>query len=502
MEAIKKYKSQFIFQILMNIAIVIFITFSSYYHLPLSGFKSYLIYAIHLGLLQFTIFGFTYWLTLNKWLFRILFPFLFTLLSFISFWGYTQDITVSESLIHATLDTKPDIALDLISYQLLIYLTCICLVVYFLLKKQSRIQYNTIKSPLTIFAIIGVVTFFWGENLKYGVFKYRSPYNVYEVVKGYNSKPKIQLDEIATQIEVATDSLNIAFVLGESVRADHLALNGYKRATTPLLSKQANLISFPNVYTDLTYTAVSVPQILTNQSIIHKDKIPKYSIYSVINKTSFETIWLGNQTPEKSYDGFINQNQKIEIIDPHRSVFSYHKKYDEELLNPFKTFFDSDKRQFFTIHMIGSHWWYDSRYPERFKKFTPTAISKHIASMSDEQMINSYDNTIVYLDYFLSQLISLLKKENTPVVLIYLSDHGEVLGEGGKWLHAQESEVTKNPAMLVWYSEAFEKKYPEKVKNLFANKNKEIYTDFLYHSVLHLIEVEGFEYDIDESIFN
>jgi glucan phosphoethanolaminetransferase (alkaline phosphatase superfamily) len=152
--------------------------------------------------------------------------------------------------------------------------------------------------------------------------------------------------------------------------------------------------------------------------------------------------------------------------------------------------------------MIGSHWWYESRYPDKFRVFKPVIKSKYIPSNTSEEMINSYDNTILYLDYFMSNIISSLKTSKTKTLLIYLSDHGELLGENGKWLHAQEDEASKNPAMILWYSDEFKTAYPEIVAALKENQFKFFSTDFFYHSILDLYKVQNFDYQKEKSVFS
>ena len=167
--------------------------------------------------------------------------------------------------------------------------------------------------------------------------------------------------------------------------------------------------------------------------------------------------------------------------------------------------FDSISRgsdlNFTTIHMIGSHWYYDSRYSEKHKIFTPTTKGKFIKSSTKEELINSYDNTLLYLDWFLNTIIEKLKQSKTPTLLIYISDHGEILGENNQWLHAQNNKASTNPAMLVWYSDSFNAKLPEKIEALIKNKNQENNTDLIFNSILHLLKVEGFPYNLNNSIF-
>ena len=412
MESLKKYKPQILFHLLLNLIVGLFISFSSYYHLPLNYFSDYAIYLIHFFILQFTVFGFLYILSFNKYLFYSFFPLLFFTYSMFAYWIYTQDISISYSIMQAVIESKPDIAFDLLSTQLIFYILVVITAIFYLLKQYSKLKFNQITSPLFILALIGVITFFTLNNYGFGNLKWRMPYNLTYSFIEYNNKPVVNYIPINENIYSKSDSLNIVFVLGESVRAKNLGINGYYRNTTPKLLKTENLVSFPNVYTPLTYTGVSVPQILTSKSILNENNSTNlHTIYSILNKLNYKTTWIGNQTPEKSYEFLIDQNQTVKLIDNFHDVFSFKKKLDEELLPVFIKSFKKDKNTFTTIHMIGSHWWYESRYSRRFEKFKPIVDSKHIPSLSKEQIKNSYDNTILYLDDFLNNLIVFIKKK-------------------------------------------------------------------------------------------
>jgi glucan phosphoethanolaminetransferase (alkaline phosphatase superfamily) len=502
MEAIKKYKPQLYFHLLLNFAFGAMISFASFVHYPLYNFKDHIFYFIHFLGLQFSVFGFLYFLSLNRLVFKALFPLVFVLFSMIAYWVYFQDIAISQGIIQVSLETKPDIALDLITLPFIAYLLLAVIVVGIILKFYSKIKINQWKSPLTVFAFLAVSGYFIAENFKYGALSSRLPYVVMVSAREYSKQNKLVLKPISEPLKTAADSLNVVFILGESVRADHLQLNGYSRKTNPLLSKRKNIISFPNAYTPLTYTAVSIPQLLTDATFTDDYSQPKYSLINLLNHANVQTNWIGNQTPEKSYEVFIDQSEFHKIIDPLHSELSFQKEYDAQLIPIFKTAYKPFKNQFTTLHMMGSHWWYETRYPDAFRIYKPVIKSKHIPSNSNEEMINSYDNTIVYLDNFINETIKQVEKYPSNTLVIYLSDHGELLGENNLWLHAQKGESVSNPAMLVWYSEGFKKKHPTIIHNLELNRTKKINLDFFFPTIVNLFDINGIKYDSNKSLLN
>ena len=134
------------------------------------------------------------------------------------------------------------------------------------------------------------------------------------------------------------------------------------------------------------------------------------------------------------------------------------------------------------LHTIGSHWWYESHYTDEFRRYTPVIRSKVVSSCTDEELVNSYDNTILYSDSIWASLIDRLR--DRMAVLIYLSDHGESLGEDGLYLHGVEHPTLRYPACFVWTSECYARKYPERVAALRENCARHYRTDFLFHSIL------------------
>lgn len=502
MNLFKKYKQQINFHLFLNLIVALCITLSSYYHIPLSGFKDYSIYFIHFLLLQFSFFGILYLLSINKYVFYVTFPILFISLSLLGFYKYSLDLSVTKSMIEAISETSLLVSVDLISIPFIAYVLFVFVVLYFIFKKYKKLQINQLKSPLIFVAILGVASYFIIENIRLNTFKSRLPYVAFNSIIKFYEEDDIQLLPIKNDVKTTINDINFIFILGESVRADHIQLNGYNRETSPKLSKRENIISYSDLYTPLTHTVASVKQLLTNQSVNDAVKSNQvYSLFSILNTTGYKTSWIGNSTIVKSYAPIIMSNQNVKLIDKFRSILSFNKALDEEMLQPFDSVLKTTKNQFITLHMTGSHWWYENRYSDEFRKFRPVTDSKHIPSLEDQQIINSYDNTLVYLDNFIDTAISSVEKTHTKSIVMYVSDHGEILGEDGKWLHAQESEVSKNPAMIVWYSNELSSAYPELVNALIKNQHKRVSTDFFYHSILDLFQVQNFDYDKGKSIF-
>lgn len=501
MVAVKKYKAQIIFHLLLNLVFAAMVTYASFVHVPLSAFKDHLLYFGHLLLLQWAVFGFLYLISIHRWIFSLLFPLVFLLCSLVSYWVYVQDIAISYHIVQASLESKPDIVVDLISFPLVLHFLLSVLICVVFIRYRCQLKGNQAKSPLLLLALAGIFIFVGIEHAKKGLFSRRLPFNIAYSMQEYFAKNELKLKPVPKTTRCVNDSLNIVLILGESVRADHLHLNGYARNTNPLLSKRQQLISFTRAYTTNTYTAKSLPQIFTDASLQDEYTQSKYSLIQVLNQAGIETLWIGNQTPEKRYELFINQSKFHKILDPLHSELSFQKQYDGSLLPEFKKVFRPGRNQFTVLHMIGSHWWYETRYPNAFRKFTPVIRSKHIPSNAPQEMINSYDNTLLYLDYFINETIEAILPKNSNTLVIYLSDHGESLGENGQWLHAQSGKELTNPALLFWYTPQFSAKHPDIVSKLEANRQQTIGLDFFFQTILDLYQVQGIDYSKDKIIY-
>ncbi len=491
----QEIKGNIKFHFLLNVFVVLFITGASYYHLPLNGFKDTLIYLIHLVLLQFSVAGVLFFLSLNKYVFLFLFSFLYIIYGLFGYGIYAMDISVTASLLDAAFQSKFYIVKDFFSVELFVYLFLMLISLVIILKKYNKVDTSKKRILFSVISVLLILIFPLIENKRRNTFKMRQPYSLVSSLKEFLTKKEIVLGSVKRGLyKTNVSDLKVVLVLGETVRADHLQINGYARATTPNLINKSNCLSYKKMYTNRTYTAVSLPQILTNESIRKSEtetsgqKIK--SIYGVLNSANVSTTWIGNQLLESSYEPIVLENDEVNIIDKFKSISSFSKSKDQALLPYFKESLKKDDlNHLITMHMIGSHWWYEDRYNDAERKYRPVIDSKYIPSMSKEQLVNSYDNTIVYLDFFLDAVIKRLEKEEGPVLMIYISDHGESLGEQGKWLHAHSGKELTNPAFLIWYSDSFKEKYPEKVTSFKSLKDMDLTTDLIYDMVLSVFRV-------------
>jgi glucan phosphoethanolaminetransferase (alkaline phosphatase superfamily) len=459
---------------------------------PFYGFKGFLITSIHLSLVLIVTFFLIWLLAINKYVFAFFLPLITTVGSIMTYFRYSYKATITPMIVDAVLNNDLKTSVDLINLPLILFfLICLAISIFLI---SIRFKLSAIHKPWIQFIIAFVLFSITQLNfsIKERIYQ-RFPFSVFYNVKEYFitkhelSKSRIN---IGNDARCKSDSLVVVFVIGESLRADHLGINGYKRNTTPLLSKKG-ITAFSDIYSEYTYTNQSLPHILTRADSVHTQlAYTEKSFISVFNKCGFYTAWLANQDPAESYISFMKEADTLTYTHPEKSVFIFSKWLDEDLLPIFsKLNSRNNPRKLLILHTIGSHWYYKSHYSEKFEIYTPSTKSRLHLQCTPEEMINAYDNTVVYTDFFLAKLTDLLTNENA--IVIYLSDHGEVLGEDGLWLHASDHPAAKNPACILWFSDKYRKKYPDKVKAAILNSHNHYRTDFLFHSILSAADINS-----------
>jgi lipid A ethanolaminephosphotransferase len=293
-------------------------------------------------------------------------------------------------------------------------------------------------------------------------------------------------------------------VVGESARAENFGILGYDRDTTPQLDKEAGLIAFTDVHSCGTETAVSVPCMFSNMG--RKDYNASKAkneegLLDVLKHAGLEVIWRDNQSGCKGTCDRVTVDDVSNLKDP--ALCANSECRDEILLQGLQHFIDTlDKDTVLVLHQMGSHGpEYFKRYPKEYEHFTPVCESNALNNCSRESIVNGYDNTLVYTDHVLSTLIDLLRSNQDKVdtAMLYLSDHGESLGEYNLFLHGTPymlaPEQQKHVAMLAWFSDSYQKSFSVDTHCLQLSREKPLSQDNLFHSMLGLLEVNSKVYD-------
>lgn len=297
-------------------------------------------------------------------------------------------------------------------------------------------------------------------------------------------------------------------VIGESSRRDHWQLFGYPRATNPLLEKLTDLIKIPNMLSSWSVTIMAVPQILTRKPITDTSATWKEaSILRAMQEAGFDTWWISNQFPVGEFDSPVSTYS----LEANHTLFLNHasitsaRSYDEVLLQPLRDVLkNSHKDLFVVLHMMGSHDNYDNRYPNSFKHFRPTFDDKNSNLPSGERQPNSYDNSILYTDYILSQAINILREDSAITALFYVSDHGEALATPicSKTGHGEGTRYEFEVPGLFWYSKAYANEFPERIAAFRTNANKAVLSADTFESIFDMTGVDFPGLDHKKSLFS
>jgi lipid A ethanolaminephosphotransferase len=299
-------------------------------------------------------------------------------------------------------------------------------------------------------------------------------------------------------------------VVGESARAENFGILGYNRDTTPQLDKEAGLIAFTAVHSCGTETAVSVPCMFSNMGRKNYDASTaknEEGLLDVLKRAGLDVIWRDNQSGCKGTCDRVTVQDVSNLKDP--TLCANSECRDEILLQGLQHFIDTlDKDTVLVLHQMGSHGpEYFKRYPKEYEHFTPVCESNALNNCSRESIVNGYDNTLVYTDHVLSTLIDLLRanQDKVDTAMLYLSDHGESLGEYNLFLHGTPymlaPEQQKHVAMLAWFSDSYQKSFAVDTHCLQLSRDKPLSQDNLFHSMLGLLEVNSKVYNQDLDMF-
>ncbi len=482
-------------------------------------------YVISVGLVLFSFLVLFFTLLSSRYTTKPLLISTLMISAFTSYFMNIYHVIIDENMVRNSLQTNINESLDLFRIKVVLYVLLLG-VLPSLLVYKAKIEYKSFGKEifaklktivLAIFVIVVVIfafskfyTSFFRENkpLRY----YTNPtYWIYSIGKyidkTYNNGPII-LEKIGLDAKIDNSKAKrkiVIMVVGESARFDRFSLNGYVKETNPLL-KQENIINFSNMYSCGTSTANSVPcmfSIYDRKHYSYKKGISTESILDVINRTGkVNILWRDNNSDSK---GVALRIDYEDYRAPKNNTMCEGECRDEGMIVGLDDRIKNTQGEdiLIVLHQMGNHGpAYYKRYPKDFEKFKPVCKTNQIEQCTQKEVSNAYDNAILYTDYFLTKVIGFLKRysKDNDTAMIYMSDHGESLGEGGVYLHGlpyfMAPGAQKHIASIMWFGND-DIIDTDKLKSY---SNKEFSQDNLFHTLLGLFNVKTIVYEPEMNI--
>jgi lipid A ethanolaminephosphotransferase len=323
--------------------------------------------------------------------------------------------------------------------------------------------------------------------------------------RGQRSGPKIVVgaDAKAPPLAAGSRPSLVVLVVGETARAQNFSLNGYPRATNPQLA-QRNVINFPQATACGTSTEVSLPCMFSPYGRARYDEgaiLESESVLHVLARAGVGVVWRDNQSGCKGVcEGLPSQQLDRS---PMPGLCEDGQCFDEILLEGMdRVLRDRRGNLLVVMHQLGSHGpAYFKRYPASMKQFTPACETDDLRQCNPADIVNAYDNTLLYTDFFLGKVIDFLARaqETRDTAMLYVSDHGESLGEAGLYLHgmpyAIAPDVQTRVPFVIWLSPAFKAAKHIDEPCLQSRAQKPVSHDNLFHSMLGVFDVRTSVYD-------
>ncbi|WP_159565116.1 phosphoethanolamine transferase EptA [Budvicia diplopodorum] len=446
--------------------------------------------------------------------------------AYVNYVMYSFDVVIDRNMIQNALETNTHEALDLVTVKMGVWLLVLgllpAIVVWIVKIKPSvkplkEIAQRTANIAISALLILLIAFFFYKDYAPLirnnsGLVKMLVPTDYVSGLIGAVSKkieshrPLVDIGQDADKgptINAEKKKTLIVLVVGETARAANFSLGGYERETNPKL-KQNNVIYFPNVSSCGTETAISVPCMFSDMPRKHYDAIKashQEGLLDIVAKARISVLWRENDGGCKGACDRV-PHQDIVQLNP-EGLCQGGTCHDEALLHNLDNYINGlNNDGIIVLHQIGSHGpSYFERYPQEYRQFVPTCDSNQIQDCDHQSLVNTYDNTILYTDAVLDKTLTLLKSHDDKfaTAMVYLSDHGESLGEKGLYLHGTPylfapKEQTHIP-FLMWMSDDYKKNYRINGECVSDRaKQEEFSQDNLFHTILGMLNIQTSEY--------
>lgn len=483
------------------------------YHIPFfnfalqnttSGTWQRLFFVLSLFLLMVVVnfFAFYLLLSLSRRVSKVLLSFFFILNSIAVYFIQTYGVIIDESMIGNILNTNVEESTSFFSFKGVLYLLLLgVLPSIYLCRisiqreswKKVGIRLSTALGAILFLVVIHANQLLWIDNHSKELgglvmpWSYTVNTTLFYVHQAQKNKKEILLPDATIS---NTEKSIVVLVIGESARKQNFALYGYEKNTNPYLAQTKGVYHF-DAQSSATYTTAGVKSILD-----HKETDDLYEILpNYLYRNQVEVIWKTTNWGEPPVH--IANYQSKEYL--RQQCNKGDCSYDEILLTNLKEDILASTRDkiLVVLHTSTSHGpTYNTKYPPAFEVFSPVCTSVELANCSQEELINAYDNTIVYTDYLLHRVIEELKSlTDFKSTLLFVSDHGESLGEKNLYMHGLPMRIAPKEQyeipFIVWLSDDTQKLKPNRLLSQYH----------VFHSVLHFLSVESPIYKEELNIF-
>ena len=374
---------------------------------------------------------------------------------------------------------------------MIIFAICFTMIIPF-----SNVDYFLTRNPCSIIRISSLVPRALNETREYK--------KIYESID-------------AAQIEITRNDNDlpwVVFILGESTTRNHMSLYNYDKPTTPNLQRrfaQGELIFFTDCVSAATETMPACQRLFTffrNGGLSDKPWYQYTNIFDILKAAGCHTAWLSNQEVTGIYGNVprafadrCDEKKFTTIHDTETYVYEYDEKIlpllDESLQK------NSSAKNFYVLHLLGTHLNYRARYPDEFDIFR--ADDEPAKNPVHRKFQAMYDNAVLYNDFVVDEIIK--RFEDKDALIIYVSDHGEIIFDDGINLgHGQMTGINNKwqfeIPMLFWFSDTCKKNHPELVQKISAAKDRPFMTDDMIHALLDFLKISTADFDSRKSLFS
>lgn len=441
---------------------------------------------------------------LSKYVGKAILVIFFILSSIALYFIITYNVQIDESMMGNVVNTNKDETLSFFSYRLILYVLVFGVLpsIYIFKAKLIAIKRKKFFTTfglilLSMFIVLGINAGNWVWVRRYseplGSLLLPWSYTV-NTSRFYIHKQKQNRKEtLLPDAKIKDDDKSlIVLVIGESARRKNFSLYGYPKNTNPLLSQTKGIHIF-NANSAATYTIAGVKAILEHKSTSRLyECLPNY-----LSRTGVDVIWRTNNTGEPPT---LNVKKFLKADSLSKMCVGENCGYDEVLLAGLKKqILESKKNKILVVlHTSTSHGpAYSKKYPPRFEFFRPVCTKVELNKCAKDELYNAYDNTIVYTDYILHSVIDTLKEiKDYKSTMIFISDHGESLGENNLYMHGVDMSFAPKEQyeipFIVWLSDNNDRR----LKRLGT-----LSQGYIFHSIMNYLSIESPIYNEELNIF-